>query len=321
MLRGEASVFNGLKLSGYMAVSYSFHIALDPDKMLSVKTMATAEIIPTTTVDAEDSKYRRELGFVIYLKGARVVPKNIPLDYLNTIWIPRTKCSWTDFWFKVQSLIRNDRLYYQRGEDATSTKRIITFDTFFQVLTEAQKGELNDISKTLRIVCQNNEMQYELCEVPKPLSYFPTMAEIGQSLLSVDKLFAERATELPTSALEKIFDGEKILSFSEAKKSKKKGKKKKAKKIVLADPPELGVLRKENNQLKIEIEQKTEILVKKEEETQCVVCLTSKITHAFAPCNHFCICESCVKGLSPVSSSGQVKCIICRQMSTIVKIY
>jgi hypothetical protein len=39
----------------------------------------------------------------------------------------------------------------------------------------------------------------------------------------------------------------------------------------------------------------------------CVMCVDNPTTHAFSPCNHFCVCESCATG---VLSSG--KCPLCR---------
>jgi hypothetical protein len=53
-----------------------------------------------------------------------------------------------------------------------------------------------------------------------------------------------------------------------------------------------------------------------QESKECVVCLSSKRTHAFVPCGHMCVCNGCA-----VSIQGR-KCPICRKSSQqIIKIF
>ena len=52
------------------------------------------------------------------------------------------------------------------------------------------------------------------------------------------------------------------------------------------------------------------------ESKECVICWSSKKTHAFIPCGHMCVCDGCV------ASIQDHKCPICRMASQqIVKIY
>ena len=57
-------------------------------------------------------------------------------------------------------------------------------------------------------------------------------------------------------------------------------------------------------------------LAETQEKEECVICWSSKKTHAFIPCGHMCVCDGCV------ASIQDHRCPICRMASQqIVKIF
>jgi hypothetical protein len=58
------------------------------------------------------------------------------------------------------------------------------------------------------------------------------------------------------------------------------------------------------------------LLAETQEKEECVICWSSKKTHAFIPCGHMCVCDGCV------ASIQDHRCPICRMASQqIVKIF
>jgi hypothetical protein len=59
-----------------------------------------------------------------------------------------------------------------------------------------------------------------------------------------------------------------------------------------------------------------------EESQCCVICMESKRTHAFVPCGHMCVCQSCAHLPSLRDSQNGKRCPVCRRQSFIVmKVY